>query len=296
MPIKLKSCGYWLIYNNDTDPEEFDIIGIKTNCSVISYDLHYGYNLISYPGPDLMSIEIAIPLEFLDHIRAIIGEGISAINTDNGWQGSLVNLKQDDGYWIFVDEQIDEFYFECDEDLARGYVSAPAVSSHLPEGFSYKQSMAQSFYFIEDVVIDGEPISIDDWLIAYYDNTVIGARQWSGKITDVPAMGNDGFEITNSYIETGSTPKFKLLREGQLIDLEGDIPTWSNNGVFIVPSLKTATTLPESFSLESAYPNPFNPVTTLNFAMPVDSKVSLSIYDLQGREVISLIDGNMDAG
>ena len=54
--------------------------------------------------------------------------------------------------------------------------------------------------------------------------------------------------------------------------------------------------IPTEFSLSAAYPNPFNPVTTLSFAIPVDSEVSLSIYNLQGREVSTLINANMDAG
>jgi len=53
---------------------------------------------------------------------------------------------------------------------------------------------------------------------------------------------------------------------------------------------------PTEFLLSQAYPNPFNPTTTLSFAIPIDNEVSLSIYNLQGREVSSLIDGNMDAG
>ena len=59
---------------------------------------------------------------------------------------------------------------------------------------------------------------------------------------------------------------------------------------------REVTPLPTEFSLDRAYPNPFNPVTTLSFAIPVDSEVSLSVYNLQGREVSTLIDGNMDAG
>jgi flagellar hook assembly protein FlgD len=54
--------------------------------------------------------------------------------------------------------------------------------------------------------------------------------------------------------------------------------------------------LPNEFSLDRAYPNPFNPTTTLSFAIPVYSEVSLSIYNLQGREVSTLISGYMDAG
>ena len=61
----------------------------------------------------------------------------------------------------------------------------------------------------------------------------------------------------------------------------------------MVSSLKP---LPKSFSLSAAYPNPFNPTTTLSFALPIKSDVTLSIYNLQGREVISLVDQNMEAG
>ena len=50
------------------------------------------------------------------------------------------------------------------------------------------------------------------------------------------------------------------------------------------------------YHLTTYNPNPFNPVTTLSFAIPIDSEVSLSIYNLQGREVSTLISGNMDAG
>ena len=54
--------------------------------------------------------------------------------------------------------------------------------------------------------------------------------------------------------------------------------------------------IPNEYALQQAYPNPFNPVTTLSFGLPIETEVSLSVYNLQGKEVISLIDGNLDAG
>ena len=48
--------------------------------------------------------------------------------------------------------------------------------------------------------------------------------------------------------------------------------------------------------MDRAYFNPSNPTTTFSFAIPVDSEVSLSVYNLQGREVSRLIESNMDAG
>jgi hypothetical protein len=64
----------------------------------------------------------------------------------------------------------------------------------------------------------------------------------------------------------------------------------------MVVSLTEAVAFPEAFSLDRAYPNPFNPTTTLSFAIPVDSEVILSIYNLQGRQVSTLVNGNMAAG
>ena len=52
----------------------------------------------------------------------------------------------------------------------------------------------------------------------------------------------------------------------------------------------------ERLTLHDAYPNPFNPVTTLRFDIPEQAQVSLAIYDLQGRQVASLVDGMLSAG
>jgi len=54
--------------------------------------------------------------------------------------------------------------------------------------------------------------------------------------------------------------------------------------------------LPEQFHLSQPYPNPFNPVTTLKFGLPVDGDVSIDIYNLQGRLIESLVSQNMKAG
>ena len=125
---------------------------------------------------------------------------------------------------------------------------------------------------------------------------VIGARQWQGGIADVPVMGNDDSDFTKGFIETGSTPQFKLLKNDELINLIGEVPAWSNNQIYMIGYLEESIALPAVYSLSTAYPNPFNPTTTLSFAIPIDSEVSLSIYNLQGRQVTTLISGNMEAG
>jgi FG-GAP-like repeat/FlgD Ig-like domain len=52
---------------------------------------------------------------------------------------------------------------------------------------------------------------------------------------------------------------------------------------------------PSDYRLEQNYPNPFNPSTTISFYLPVKNKISLRVYDLLGREVKTLINGEQHA-
>lgn len=54
--------------------------------------------------------------------------------------------------------------------------------------------------------------------------------------------------------------------------------------------------LPAAFTLESNYPNPFNPSTTIRYALPEAARVRLSIYDLSGRLVRTLVSAEENPG
>jgi len=54
--------------------------------------------------------------------------------------------------------------------------------------------------------------------------------------------------------------------------------------------------IPRNFSLHPAYPNPFNPITKVDFEIPFNDNIKLSIYDIRGREIDILYDGNINAG
>jgi hypothetical protein len=54
--------------------------------------------------------------------------------------------------------------------------------------------------------------------------------------------------------------------------------------------------LPMEYALRQNYPNPFNPSTTIKYDLPKDSRVSLKIYDMLGREVATLVNGDQKAG
>ena len=52
----------------------------------------------------------------------------------------------------------------------------------------------------------------------------------------------------------------------------------------------------EKFSLKQNYPNPFNSTTTIEYSIPNTQRVMIKIFDIQGREVAKLVNGNMEAG
>ena len=54
--------------------------------------------------------------------------------------------------------------------------------------------------------------------------------------------------------------------------------------------------LPKEFSLAQNYPNPFNPSTLIHYDIPRDSKVRLTVYNLLGQRIRTLIDGDKSAG
>jgi photosystem II stability/assembly factor-like uncharacterized protein len=54
--------------------------------------------------------------------------------------------------------------------------------------------------------------------------------------------------------------------------------------------------IPTTFMLSQNYPNPFNPTTTISFDIPVRSTVNLKVYDILGKEVMTLAEGNYEAG
>jgi hypothetical protein len=66
---------------------------------------------------------------------------------------------------------------------------------------------------------------------------------------------------------------------------------WLGNGIYI-----TEIEVPNSFRLNPVYPNPFNPVTTIDYALPNDTDVKIFVYNLLGRQVVQLVDQFQHAG
>lgn len=107
---------------------------------------------------------------------------------------------------------------------------------------------------------------------------------WS-KIGFVNGNGTTNTERYYSYEDKNlSTGKFSYRLKQ--IDYNGNFEYFNLNSEIEIG-------IPRKFELSQNYPNPFNPTTKIDFAIPVDSRVSLIIYDITGREVTRLINNEL---
>ena len=61
-------------------------------------------------------------------------------------------------------------------------------------------------------------------------------------------------------------------------------------------NIESEILIPNQFALHQNHPNPFNPITTLRYDLPENGHVNITIYDMLGREVKTLVNTTQDAG
>ena len=90
-----------------------------------------------------------------------------------------------------------------------------------------------------------------------------------------------------SYSEKNEKPGTYLYRLKQ-IDFDGTF-SYSNE-------IEVEVTGPKDFALYQNYPNPFNPSTTIKFALPVKTNLSLNVYNTLGEKVAEIFNGELEEG
>ena len=104
---------------------------------------------------------------------------------------------------------------ECGVCGGGGAVDGVCPDDGMPLQFMYNQSIAQAFYYFQNVTLNGSPVDASDWVGAFNGETCVGSRQWDtsqcgGGICDLPAMGDTGDDITDGYMTQGVIPSFKI--------------------------------------------------------------------------------------
>ncbi len=92
----------------------------------------------------------------------------------------------------------------------------------------------------------------------------------------------------------GSTRYYRILARNSLG--LGAPSTVVSATTEVMTSIESSEEIPADFSLEQNYPNPFNPSTAIEFSLTRTGQVTLTVYDLLGQKVQTLLDGVQPAG
>lgn len=138
--------------------------------------------------------------------------------------------------------------------------------------------------------------------LAIQNNSSLEAKMVSVRFTNVPAwleFKSSTVLLKNIPAETSGDAEFvfcvdKKAPIGQDTTLTAVIST--SDGQRWTKEMTVSVVAPKDYVLYDNFPNPFNPSTKIAFELPKASHVRIIIYDLLGREVAEIADGNYPAG
>ena len=108
--------------------------------------------------------------------------------------------------------------------------------------------------------------------------------------TETGTIANLTFEVLDGfYGESSVTLSDLRVNENEELEVGAEMTVNYVLGI-------SRAGVPEVFALHQNYPNPFNPVTRINYDLPKDDQVKITIYDMMGRQVTTLINQNQTAG
>ena len=123
------------------------------------------------------------------------------------------------------------------------------------------------------------------------DDNPLGIEPGMGPILEVEVEFNQNFS-NSSVVFMIDSIYAEDFSSNPLVAVADDFGQFSGDMV----SLDFDNKPPSSFALHPNYPNPFNPSTTISYSIPENADVMLSVYDMRGRMIKSLVNKNQAAG
>src|SRR4030095_13738005 len=131
--------------------------------------------------------------------------------------------------------------------------------------------------------------------VYFYPPNYLWAAGWNGKIIKSTDTGETWFlQNTNNSTEKFNDIYFPSLSTGDAVSSEGNMYKTTISGGGIVGIIYNE--VPLKFELKQNFPNPFNPVTQIEYSLIKSANVTLVVYDVTGRIVSTLVNEHQNTG
>lgn len=298
--------GYWAKFIQPS--QTVDFYGLPV--SSISIPVNAGWNIIgtiSYPVP-VPSIYSNPPGIILLKYKYIQGIGNVSLTPRD-------SLKAGFGYWIKTSTA---------GSIILDIISTPdpieEIAFDTMDKFIVTDSDGNSqTLYVSNIDIDTAVVNKDFELPPFFPDLPFDSRFEFGDLVKKVSADSGQIEL-NILVETNSFPvnlsweinpengiNYSFIRDSTIGKVSSilaesgttSFPKLDNNRIQLLATVnktKTTDNLPNEFVIEQNYPNPFNPSTTIKFALPKETQVNLSVFNILGEKVKELKNEVMKPG
>ena len=281
---------------SSTTPVELPISGFIESAGQPIY-LHANYdNWVGYFLPDSKLATGLLDSIESDYIT-VQAQKWALIREYGAWLGDVKEtLNYGDMVVINLWDDVPNFRWGNEVPSSEAY-AAPQV-----ETFTYEERADYIPVFIEYTPAnEGEEIGM------YVDGVCKGAKVCGDSLTQINAyvIAEDGsvetgeveFVITDGSRSFDSYSTYGLLEHRQLVQPEGHIDLSDGKSYYHISfNDGDADETPSWPMALGAYPNPFNPETTIRYSVPQTGEVNITVYNVRGQKVATLQNGQQSAG
>ena len=159
-------------------------------------------------------------------------------------------------------------------------------------------SLTTLTYLDQDSVGTGMDTTItegDDLMFAVITGGSANLYQWKKDDVDIVGAENSTFTISSAELSDAGSYVCEITSS-----IVPDLTLYSRPvNVTVKKSTdltENVSDIPKEYALYQNYPNPFNPVTSIRYALPVKSDVDITLYNLLGQKICTIISGKQEAG
>ncbi len=289
--------GYSIMINSSSVSDTLRLVGTQITPQNTPITVNSGWNMIPYLRTNSMSVTSALN-NILSNVEIVKDQDGNVY-----WPAQSINtigeFTPGESYLLRASDN-DPLVYPANTTASKQEISEVKAPVH----FVAKQNSDNSAVISISATVTNGLLNEGDEICAIdkYEN-IVGSAVYTGGNTGFAVWGKsalsdhfgmdegDEYNIKVWKADTDEVITLKDIKIGQ-----GSSTYAVNAASVITGAANIESVIPVEFELSQNYPNPFNPSTTIRFALPTDSNVKLTIYNMLGEQVEIVMDEFKQAG